>query len=174
MGVGGGHVVDVPLGLSPYQTAGSTPSQCNRGRTRTRTEILSYDIRLSSRESPGRGGLTPSSPALQLRQPRRCRDGRGCRPWVLSIPADSGRHRSNRVKTREKSHCLRVLVFHNTTSRPPVLASYIIYYQLYSMAMLQPQTKLNLISDMDHSSFIFLAEVLIRLSFGKILPSLCL
>ena len=69
---------------------------------------------------------------------------------------------------------VRVLVFHNTTSRPPVLALYIIYYQLYSMAMLQPQTKLSLISDMDHSSFIFLAEVLIRLSFGKILPSLCL
>ena len=60
-----------------------------------------YDYsRLSSRESPGRGGLTPSSP--QLREPRRCRDGRGCRPWLLSIPADSGRHRSNSVKTREK------------------------------------------------------------------------
>ena len=69
---------------------------------------------------------------------------------------------------------VRVLVFHNTTSRPPVLALYIIYYQLYSMAMLQPQTKLSLISDMDHSSFIFLAEILIRPSFGKILPSLCL
>ena len=102
---GEGHVVDVPLGLSPYQTAGATLAQCNRGRTRTRTEILSYDSRLSSRESPGRGGVTPSSPQLR-NKPRRCRDGRGCRPWLLSIPTDSGRHRSNSVKTRENSHCL--------------------------------------------------------------------
>ena len=48
-GGGGGHVVDVPLGLFPYQTAGATPAQCNRGRTRTRTEIL----RTPQQRTPG-------------------------------------------------------------------------------------------------------------------------
>ena len=67
---------------------------------------------------------------------------------------------------------VRVLVFHNTTSRPLVLALHIFYIIRCIMAMLQPQIKLSLIADMDHSSFIFLAEVRTRLSFGKILPSL--
>ena len=109
---GEGHVVDAPLGLSPYQTAGATPTLCNSGRTRMRTEILSYDIRVSSRESPGHGNVTPSSP--QLRESRR-RDGRGCRPWLLSILADSGRHRSNSVKTRGKVTVCR------DGARPPTL-----------------------------------------------------